>query len=218
MANGTNKHTVAILMLVIAVIGLTATAVTKFYSLKSTVDDLKEICPSGYKHLPIGSIVAYRLEGAVPKGWLLCNGDPIPEGKAYDNLRKYIQDTPDLQGMFLRGAGQNKKKEFQYEQNQLREVGSTQEYATALPTETPLKTDKNGEHNHGGKAFLFKAALTWKPEPGADRTAPGGTDSRGELLYAKIGWDGNHDHNITDGGDEETRPNNYALNFIIKAF
>jgi hypothetical protein len=53
---------------------------------------------------PVGSITAYAGR-STPKGWLLCDGKPIPSGKEYDELRKLLgtKDTPNLQGYFLRG-------------------------------------------------------------------------------------------------------------------
>jgi hypothetical protein len=54
--------------------------------------------------IPPGTIVAYWGGGA-PGGWLLCNGEPVPEGEVYDDLRLILDDEklPDLRGVFLRG-------------------------------------------------------------------------------------------------------------------
>jgi len=62
---------------------------------------------------PVGAIIAFagkigpapNYDGC-PKGWLPCDGKSIPAGKPFDALRKLVGDnTPDLQGYFLRGLG-----------------------------------------------------------------------------------------------------------------
>jgi hypothetical protein len=51
--------------------------------------------------LPVGSIVAYSGASA-PSGWLLCNGEAIPAGSQFNQLRTLIgPKTPDLRGYFL---------------------------------------------------------------------------------------------------------------------
>ena len=55
------------------------------------------------KTVPVGTIVAFW--GMIaPKGWLLCDGKPLPTDPQYDTLRSLVGDSaPDLRGMFLRG-------------------------------------------------------------------------------------------------------------------
>ena len=51
---------------------------------------------------PVGVIQAYWGTSA-PYGWLICNGDTIPNGSEYDELRALVgSNVPDLRGMFLR--------------------------------------------------------------------------------------------------------------------
>ena len=57
--------------------------------------------------MPVGSIVAYYGASA-PDGWLLCDGDVIPNDAKYQDLRALLAKftTPDLRGRTLIGAGQ----------------------------------------------------------------------------------------------------------------
>ncbi len=208
MPNGSHKQTIAILMLVIAVIGLTATAVTKYSAFENRLSDIEDILNMGsYEDLPVGSIVAYRGTGELPldSGWLLCDGRNVPDGEKYEDLRRICKTTPDLRGMFLRGAGQNAKKKYQYEQREPRLVGSPQEYATALPQKN-FWADLEHKHDYGrAVAGNIKAGGTEPP-----LNNPGGASTQNALSKTQNTTEG--------GGDEETRPNNYAVNFIIKAF
>ena len=55
--------------------------------------------------VPVGTIVMW-LEDKAPEGWLLCNGDTIPSGSQYDELRTFLDDTktPDMRGLIVKGA------------------------------------------------------------------------------------------------------------------
>ncbi|MGC6402692.1 MAG: phage tail protein [Flavobacteriaceae bacterium] len=59
--------------------------------------------------VPVGAILPYTGDSAsIPDGYLLCNGDPIPNGTAFDALRSLLGNNstvPDLRGVFLRGSG-----------------------------------------------------------------------------------------------------------------
>ena len=59
--------------------------------------------------VPTGSIMPY-LGTTAPNGWLLCDGNQIPSGTYYDNLKALTgANTPNLKGMFLRGAGKGNR-------------------------------------------------------------------------------------------------------------
>lgn len=71
--------------------------------------------------VPVGTIVAYYgecdtlgLVKAAPDGWMLCNGQSIPPGFEYEQMRTLASvaghsgKLPDLRGMFLRGANLNR--------------------------------------------------------------------------------------------------------------
>lgn len=155
--------------------------------------------------VPVGTIVAYW--GSVPPSyWLLCDGTAIPD--SCTTLKSLVgSSTPDLRGMFLRGANIT--------------VGEFQDYSTALPRNL-LQLSMSGGHTHtqltysriysgvslsgGGTAIV----------PTEEVIAPG-ANSRGMNFQ---GWQtdvsGNHVHDIF-GGDSETRPKNISVNYIIKA-
>lgn len=220
MANGTNKQTVAILALVIAVISLTAGALAKYYALKGQVKLLETRWPKeGYQHLPIGSIVAYHRTGTPgsDSGWLPCDGKPVPGGQLYDTLRGICETTPDLRGMFLRGAGQNTDPNYQYAGDQHRLVGVPQAYATGQPNmeKNKFRVAGDGPHIHLLEGRICKDGKKeeWQHNYGGWR---GYIDGKAKTIGSGEN-DGSHSHKVL-GGDDETRPNNYAVNFIIKAF
>lgn len=53
--------------------------------------------------VPIGTVIIWTKE-IIPEGWLECNGQPVNEA-LYPDLHKLMPNTPNYQGMFLRGAG-----------------------------------------------------------------------------------------------------------------
>jgi hypothetical protein len=187
--------------------------------------------PLDAKSAPVGVVIAYfGLEK--PKGWLVCNGDIIDAAKdpnyadivaflraanprdfACDRSDKPLQANqarlPDLRGMFLRGANQNAS--YRYTGDDRRMPGSSQDYATAMPGEKPFKISESSGLSVSARvpnpADLWKQPLqcvgwicgsAWMDN---QMRSPGGTPA--------------HTHSL-GGGDEETRPRNVAVNWIIK--
>ena len=143
-------------------------------------------------YVPIGSIMAYWGTTA-PDGWLLCNGQPVPDGSEYDALRAMVgNNTPNLQGYFLRGLDTSGS----VDPEKGRAVGSKQ--ADAL-----LKS-----HTH--------------PLPGVVKDTGGAYGSPVQYGGGLgITWPGYHGTPTPDSaeaniGDVETRPKNVAVNYIIK--
>ncbi len=57
--------------------------------------------------VPTGAVMPF-VGATAPEGWLICDGAAIPNGQQYDALKAlYGNNTPDMKGMFLRGAGVN---------------------------------------------------------------------------------------------------------------
>jgi hypothetical protein len=89
-------------------------------------------------------------------------------------------------------------------------VGSVQPDATRLPR-APFVTDTHAGHRHGdptwdGAAGPYEIATQFR--------GPGGCDWGAES--APTTQAGEHRHEVTDGGDKETRPKNAYVNWIIK--
>jgi len=173
---------------------------------------------------PVGSVLPYfGDEKSLPENWKLCDGrqmrtDEYPElsqvlAAAGGLLRSAsFFSLPDLRGQFLRGANAGRADGFSDEAKQ-RALGSNQLFSTARP-KNAFVTDKQGIHSH--TASGTGTAMTWG---GGDRTAPWGHDStgRGQVnVTIKVDNSGEHFHTIAEGGDLETRPNNVAVNWIIR--
>jgi hypothetical protein len=174
--------------------------------------------------VPIGTVLAFAGPVA-PEGWLACDGsevgrDDYPElfgtiGVAHgggDGATTF--HLPDYRGRFLRGvddgAGRDLEAELREEANdggnRGDRVGSVQGPATALPS-APFEAAMAGEHRHGYEAASFDwlrvSSTTGIVVPHAGRAIE--TDPAGQ-----------HGHEIT-GGDAETRPENAAVLFVIRA-
>ncbi|GAB3869979.1 hypothetical protein GCM10028824_17930 [Hymenobacter segetis] len=126
---------------------------------------------------------------------------------------------PDLRGAFLRGVDNGKTARYDLERekrvaprqdanpnngNSGINVGSMQAFSTAKPSGDPFKTNVAGEHSHGGIIGQ----------------GPGPHDHGGEVLSPDLAIAmpvaGNHEHTITAGGDQETRPVNAYVYYIIR--
>jgi len=60
-----------------------------------------------YNSFPIGGIIVWGTDKALPDNtWLECNGQAIPNGIEYEEIRRiYGTNLPDYRGVFLRGYG-----------------------------------------------------------------------------------------------------------------
>ncbi len=170
--------------------------------------------------VPTGSIMPF-IGTVAPNGWLLCDGNDIPSGTYYDNLKTLAGvKTPDLRGMFLRGTGSA--------------TGYTGKTGPSLKV---VQADANLEHNHGvsaittssngahdhnagsnGYVFVLRRDGTGTAQ-GFDDNNGGGTEPTIKTAAA-ITSGGSHSHTLsgaTDGnGTTESRPINYGVNYIIK--
>lgn len=175
------------------------------------------------KLVPAGSIVGYGGTSA-PTGWLMCDGSAVSRS-TYSALFTAIGtahgsgdgsttfNLPDYRGRFLRGvdgsAGRDPDKATRTAMasggNTGNNVGSVQTDATALPN-TAFTTSDPGNHNHGianaTTVPTFPAGASWN-------SAGGGF---GSAIHVDAGA---HTHTLS-GGDNETRPENANVHFIIK--
>jgi len=161
-------------------------------NIDSTTVSQNSTLPLLLRVVPAGTIMAYWSK-TIPDGWLLCDGSKIPDGAVYDPLRKAIGVTlPDLRGTFLRGAGQNSNTALRYTGDNAREVGQAQ-----------LDTFKS--HVHSLNDYTFSEI--WGGNWGWGGANANDADNAPTNPYK---------HDTFAAGDEETRPKNVSVNWIIK--
>lgn len=166
--------------------------------------------------VPTGTIVAFiGSEGDIPVGWTLCDGRALNTVDGSQNLINLIgANAPNLRGMFLRGTGTSPVNgesgpSVMGTQNDALESHLHDKGTLDVPA-------SSGGHDH---TVTFK--YDWSSSNG---------DGGGSRRYGDDGSDGNrdettdsngaHDHSITGStaltGNNETRPVNYGVNYIIK--
>lgn len=173
---------------------------------------------------PVGTIMAFA-GGAVPAGYLLADGTAVSR-TTYADLFAAIGTTwgsgdgsttfnlPDLRGRFLRGVdfGAGNDPDAAARSNIIGggntgdNVGSYQNDATARPN-TNFTTNTTGDHNHsfGGFTNINSGSTSYFFQENGNQT-----------VNLSTGNAGNHSHSITGGGDNETRPINAYVQYIIK--
>lgn len=177
---------------------------------------------------PVGTIISFAGSVAqIPHGWLLCDGS-LFSNTEYPQLATVLGSTwggnttqfnlPMLMGKFLRGV--DKGSGFDPDASTRTasktggatgdNVGTTQGGATALPVD-PFYTTQDGNHQHGYTDKYIGATPNTNSQSYAfDRNYYPGHDDG-----TKTALGGEHAHQII-GGDNETRPVNAAVNWIIK--
>ena len=176
--------------------------------------------------MPVGAIVAFG-GSQPPAGWLLCNGDPVPDGTPYDELRDVLGDgtpLPDLRsrfvvGAFVHGAGGGQLKDDEGNEltaHRLHGQGGA-EFVTLALSEMPT-------HAHGYlAAFSREDNEGWIGNP-ADKkqwflkvTDRGGTSvDRDSSSAPEVDAWAKPIQTAGQGYAHENRPPYYALTYIIK--
>lgn len=184
--------------------------------LKSLREVVQQQLTSSPPNVPIGTILPYAgpidALHQLPVNWMLCNGDELPQAGDYKPLFDKVGlawgtptvntnfKLPDLRGIFLRGLNNNGGKDPEN-----RQIGSIQPAATQMP-KNPFVNNPVNDHQHvaptnngqGGNFEVPMEARGFDYVGGAPTSLAGG-----------------HNHTIT-GGDQETRPINAAVNWIIR--
>lgn len=177
------------------------------------------------KLVPTGAVEAYA--GATsPTGWLLCDGTAVSR-TTYAALYNTIGVThgyglndgltfslPDYRGRFLRGvdgaAARDPDKLTRTAMNPGGNTGNTvgavQGGATKLPN-TSFTSDSQGIHAH---------TVGFNNNGMQPNTAGSGVFVPQVGFNISTSSDGAHTHTVNGGGDNETRPQNAYVNFIIK--
>jgi microcystin-dependent protein len=173
--------------------------------------------------VPVGTV--QHVAGATaPAGWLLANGDTIPNGTGtvqgvtadFSGLYAQIGTAyggagvlPDLRGQFIRSLNSGSTG---VDANRV--LGSTQAEGTALPsTSFTGTTNTAGSHNHSYSTS--GSNLAGRVGNGISTGFSG--SGIGDVTFS-LNSAGDHSHTCTinGGGDAETRPANIALLAVIK--
>ena len=141
------------------------------------------------------------------KNWALADGRDVSTS-AWAAITGRTK-LPDLRGSYLRMAGQNSTN--------VAWVGGTlnsyQEDTTRIPRDTSFTTNSSGSHSH---TFQRNAGNFSGDTRYQDQTfTPINAATNGVTTTRGINSAGDHTHTIT-GGDTETRPKTYNVNFFIK--
>lgn len=166
---------------------------------------------------PTGTILPYMGEEA-PTGWLLCNGQTIPNNYFHTDLISLVGNTtPNLNAMFLRGAGSRNVSGKTYTGEGLGNYGYDR-----YPNHSHninVTTSEDGLHRHPIRRDSYG---------NSDGYALRDTGGNDEALYEEndddlMSRNGRHDHNFSGNTgyfgsilDLENRPVNYGVNYIIK--
>jgi microcystin-dependent protein len=163
--------------------------------------------------VPTGSIMPF-IGTSAPIGWLLCDGKPFTDDVTTAKLKALLGSTttPNLNGMFLRGAG------------------STPDNLHTGPLLKSVQQDDLKAHLHGVNLTTSNTgAHTHTTGFGNDDYNGNGGNNLNGLENDISGPDnrtlttssnGNHTHTVNGDtnstGGTETRPVNYGVNYIIK--
>lgn len=144
---------------------------------------------------------ALGLNSVEERKWVLADGRDV-SGSKYAQITGSSK-VPDLRGAFLRMAGQNNNPAWTGGS-----LNGYQEDTTRRPR-TNFTTDSQGAHTHSG--------ATSSPSNNFGTYAAGVNNHiTGYTGTTTTGSNGGHTHTVTGGGDTETRPKNYSVNYYIK--
>ena len=189
-----------------------------------------------------GFVVMYPVEVTITSlRWIVCDGRAVSR-TTYSTLWAAIGtvygggdgsttfNVPDLRGQFLQGW------------DEVRTYGASEPDSTARPVRGDITLDSSGAHTHSGTTGSagghyhhesYPAADGHNSAYGADNTGSntshylawaGGTGNRrantnttGAHSHSSVttGSNGAHTHTITTGGDVDTRPRNFAMQYFI---
>ena len=190
--------------------------------------------PGSNASTPTGSVLAFAgLAAAVPAGWALCDGSAVSRTSAtYSGLFAVVStafgsgdgsstyNLPDLRGCFVRGTDNGMHNDPNAGTRTASAAGgatgdtpgSLESQATARPTTltSPFGTDVQGDHTHPVFGSSYQIGFDGTGEP---NSLGGGGQPFDPIT---IGVAGSHSHTVIGGGDNETRPLNISINYIVK--
>jgi microcystin-dependent protein len=187
--------------------------------------------------VPVGTIVPFAgPENKIPAGWKNCDGSLLDEneysqlyavlGKAWGGNTNNF-NLPDLRGRFLRGVDDasgndpnaSSRTAINSGGNEGDKVGSVQEEGFKSHNHTGT-TETDGAHKHTG--HTTKRADNYdndRPHNFLTYADPKNEDpyyTETDLAINNTGSDHDHKLKVDDTGDNETRPINAAVYYIIK--
>jgi hypothetical protein len=143
-------------------------------------------------------------------GWVLADGRNVV-GSTYATLTGQV-NVPDLRGAYLRMAGQS-SRDTTWNGGTLGQFSGD---LTKRPT-TAFTTDSTGSHTHTiwGRRMSNYSGHGYSSVP---QTFSEGINAGGAVVVDGrfMNADGSHTHSINGGGDAETRPKTYSVNYYIK--
>lgn len=169
--------------------------------------------------VPTGSIMPF-IGTIAPNGWLLCDGKSFTDDVTTAALKALLgsTNTPNLNGMFLRGTGSASSG---HSGPTLKTV-QQDDFKEHLHG-VNINTNSAGTHNHNENNNGYNRVLGISggfTVTGTDNKNGWGVEEPDLVYSAKIGNDGAHTHNVNgvtnSYGGTETRPINYGVNYIIK--
>jgi microcystin-dependent protein len=191
---------------------------------------------------PVGTIMAFAGPAIkIPAGWELCDGRMLLRSADTQALFDIIGVSwgssdngvttfrlPDLRGRFLRGLDASPTqgttgRNAEYWARTISPtcancgsttgnvVGSVESDTTRRPRNSEFFTSTNGHHSHG---MNFELTASRNPYGGSYNTVANGFI--GTHHYPHTDGAGNHNHSVSGGGDNETRPQNAAVLYIIR--
>lgn len=161
--------------------------------------------------LIIGTILSVGFDAGTTmvRGFLQCNGSAVDRtiyaelfnviGTKWgvgDGIRTF--NLPDLRGVFMKGVSDGADTDH---------VGSIEFYATALPPSGKLSTSVNGRHHHPFPQLAIDSP--WYQTVGTYYAA---WNDNGVTVTSE---EGSHSHEVSAGGDNETRPVNVYVDYVI---
>ncbi len=168
--------------------------------------------------VPTGAIMPF-IGTVAPPGWHMCDGTPLPtDGSAANLIALVGANAPNLQAMYLRGAGSQNYGGTNYAGIALKDK---QKHTVEMHNHAAgsLVTSNSGAHHHISTetyARISSNGTSYFTHVGRNFGAPT-SDTR----TPSSGENGEHSHTITgrtaNGGTAgETRPVSYGVNYIIK--
>lgn len=164
--------------------------------------------------VPTGAIMPF-IGTTAPNGWLLCDGSAIPNNSYTANLIALLgsANTPNLNGLFLRGTGTHATGQAGPALKAVQQ-DSFEEHNHTLSANN-VTANANGNHSHSFSFSRNFDAMNGGNKGNVWRDESGTLPYNGTTTAA-----GNHTHTVSgtsdNTGDSETRPVNYGVHYIIK--